>query len=466
MNIMKQMHSNLLTRLSLLVLVVSMTLISGDGYSDNRVQFTAGFIAAVGIEVDEDGHPMLAEYDSDGFIVGDVGYLGLGDLEEVSLYPAASWRAFEQYHLNLIGSNPEATLGAKLISAEQYESRSFRTRTEPQQPIKKPKLRDNSKSVFVIAEDMMLSATPLKESFILAEYPIALHQNAAVAADTVTLIINTKGEIVRRSKFDISFKAAIYNEENRDSRDGFERLWQPIPNADVSAGDTDLNLFPGGRAISEADGRYSMTYSLPPCPGFSYDIDVPILATLDIQNFNPKATDLGFMTAYRNDNKVCVGYGDVFLGASLQALSAQLEAQAIVATLATPIYNVDIWFSTMQVNAIGTMPGIKLKAATRYVENSQVNRLGETEYRFDFNLDGELDTAVFNPENNDQIDVYYSPNKPTSETRERNPPDFTRLADYDLLNQLDHQGLLSEISREDLEDTDIHIFRRSTGQLL
>ncbi|MCP4765881.1 MAG: hypothetical protein GY875_06365, partial [Gammaproteobacteria bacterium] len=155
---MKQIHSNLVSRLSLLVLVLSMGLLSGDGYSDNRVQFPTGFIAAVGIEVDEDGHPMLAEYDSDGFIVGDVGYLGLGDLEEVSLYPAASWRAFEQYHLNLIGSNPEATRGAILISAEQYESRSFRTRTEPQQPIKKPKLRDNSKSVFVIAEDMMLSA--------------------------------------------------------------------------------------------------------------------------------------------------------------------------------------------------------------------------------------------------------------------------------------------------------------------
>ncbi|MCP4273747.1 MAG: hypothetical protein GY781_17620, partial [Gammaproteobacteria bacterium] len=75
MKIMKQMHSNLLTRLSLLVLVVSLTLISGDGYSDNRVQFSTGFIAAVGIEVDEDGHPMLAEYDSDGFVVGDVGYL-------------------------------------------------------------------------------------------------------------------------------------------------------------------------------------------------------------------------------------------------------------------------------------------------------------------------------------------------------------------------------------------------------
>ncbi|TDJ28586.1 MAG: hypothetical protein E2O57_04235 [Gammaproteobacteria bacterium] len=69
--------------------------------------------------MDDQGHPLLAEYDSNGRFVDDVGHLGLGELEDVTLYPATSWWAFEMFQQILIAANPDATQGAILLSAEQ-----------------------------------------------------------------------------------------------------------------------------------------------------------------------------------------------------------------------------------------------------------------------------------------------------------------------------------------------------------
>jgi len=462
-----------------LVFIVILALLPGSSNSNsNRVQLTTGYVVAVGVETDKDGNPKLAEYDSEGFFVSDIpGYLGIGDLKDVTIYSAAGWRAFEKFHLTLQSENPDATQGAQLMSAEQYNGFSFKTRTTSE-PIKKPELLDTTKSVYVISEDQMLVKEPIKANFILAEYPIGLHQNAGVNDKTVSLILNDKGEVVRKSDFDVSLKAAVYKEdENGDrirDRDGFKSFWQPIPNIPVSAGDPDSNLFPGGLSVSQDDGQYSMVYILPPCPGFVFEYTVPIIATLNIENFNPKATGPeGFLPAVVNDYKVCVGLGEAFSGASLQALNAQLNVKAIVATLATPIYDVNVKFSTMQLNVVANFdatgtadafPAVMLKSETKYAENSNVTALEQGDYKFDFNLDGEMDTAFINQDDPKKIDIYYSGTPIEDESGERRPPDITRIADVKLLNQLDHQGLLSEISKEDLKDTDIYIYRRSTGQ--
>ncbi|MCP3951337.1 MAG: hypothetical protein GY697_03850, partial [Desulfobacterales bacterium] len=316
----------------------------------------------------------------------------------------------------------------------------------------------------------MLTATPIKESIILAEYPIALHEQTKVPESRVSLIINEEGEIVKQSDYDISFKVDIYKKDDNGkrikSRDGFEQFWQPIPNVMVYAGGPDWH-FPGGATVSDVDGQYVMTYVLPACPGFAYEYTIPITAQFEIDNFNPKAKgDLNKISAYRYDYKWCIGYGEGPPATGIIGQMAQLEARAIVATLATPMYDLNIFFSTMQLSGIGTMPGVEFANQTKYTEDSQVNQLGAGQYQFDFNLDGTADIAVINPDNTDLIDIYISPNQPTSETGERNPPDFIRLADYDLLNQLDDQGLLSEISQPDLEDTDIYVYRVSTGQLV
>ncbi|MBI3186466.1 MAG: hypothetical protein HYZ31_01190, partial [Gammaproteobacteria bacterium] len=43
-------------------------------------------------------------------------------------------------------------------------------------------------------------------------------------------------------------------------------------------------------------------------------------------------------------------------------------------------------------------------------------------------------------------------------------PSFSRLADRELMPQLLPQGMLQTISKTDLENTDIYIYRVSTGQ--
>ncbi|MCP4979527.1 MAG: hypothetical protein GY935_03410, partial [Gammaproteobacteria bacterium] len=205
----------IITLLSLLLLGILLP-VSGV-HSDTRVQLSNGFIASVGIETDDDGNPLIAEYDSDGRFVSDIGTLGVGDFKDVTFYAASAWRTYAQFHDDLESSDTIDTQGAQLMSAEQYQSRSFTTRTT-NQAITKPDLLSNTKSVYVISEDQMLTATPIKEGFILAEYPIALHTGIEVAASRVSLIINKKGEIIRQSDYDISFKADIYKRDDSGKR--------------------------------------------------------------------------------------------------------------------------------------------------------------------------------------------------------------------------------------------------------
>ena len=463
-------------------------LVPGAINSDTRLQFSSGYVAAVSVVVDEQGHPMLAEYDSNGKFVADVGYLGIGELENVVLYPAASWRAFQKFQRTLESENPELVRGARLISAEDYDALSFKTRNgDPIRQEFKPDLLPGTRSVFVISEDKMLNPEPIREGFILGEYPIALHEDPALVESDLTLILNEQGIVVRKSPFDISYKVAVYKEgAARNEKDGNELLWKPLSAVLVSTGPHDMPVYPGGIGTSREDGRYSMTYALPPCPGFAIEHRVPVVATINIENFNPKSEDLGFVTSMQYDYKWCVGYGDVSLGVTPSAINAQLNARAIVATLATPIYDLNIIFSSMQLNAIGKLTNevvedfaelddqtlelgpVALSGQTVYAEDAAPELFEEADYvdRFDFNLDGVKDIAIQNEDNPNLIDVYISPNRPRNEAGEEQPPDFTRRADYLLESQLSHQGLLTEIKQEDLEDTDIYIYRRSTNQLL
>ena len=471
-------------------------LMPGATTSDTRLQFSTGFVAAVGIVTDDENRPMLAEYDSDGRFVRDLGFLGRDWPADAVIYPAASWRAFQEFHERLYTENPEASKKWQFVSAENYEAlrKSFKTVGRNPEDVETPGLLEGTRSVLLIGEDQMLNPNPPKSGFILAEYPIALHADPGLEADDVALILDKDGIVILKSKFDISYKVAVYNEKySRRERDGTKLLWQPLPNVTVSTGTPDMPVYPGGLTTSDPeDGQYSMMYVFPPCPGFAIEHRVPLVATLDLQNFNPKSEDFGYITTMRNDYKWCVGYGDVPLGAPSSAINAQLNVRSIVANLATPIYDVNLIFSTMQLHAIGKLtnktindfapiagqtggetPGLGPivfagSGPTIYAEDADPRIFEETDYvdQFDFNLDGVKDIVRINEANAKLVDVYISPNKPRNEANEKQPPDFTRSADYLLENQLRHQGLLSEISQSDLEDTDIYIYRRSTGQLL
>ena len=381
---------------AVLVSAMLSLLMPGATTSDTRVQFSSGYVAAVGVVMDEQGHPMLAKYDSDGNFVEDVGYLGIGELENVVIYPAASWRAFQTFQLKLEEANREASKTWQKLSVEQYNSRNFKTRGSEPKDVTKPQLLEGTQSVVVIGEDQMLNDKPQKQGFILAEYPVALFSNPGIAEDDVTLILDQDGLVVRKSKFDISYKVGVYKEDaERGEKDGTKLLWKPLSAILVSAGPPDMPVYPGGIGTSRGDGRYSMTYALPPCPGFAYEHRVPVVATLDVENFNPKAEDLGFFTSMQYDYKWCVGYGDVSLGPTLQAQLTRINVQAIVATLATPIYDLNVIFSSMQLSAIGTLTNevveefaplqgqtlepveFKADGQTVYVEDASVEQLAE-----------------------------------------------------------------------------------------
>ena len=75
----------------------------------------------------------------------------------------------------------------------------------------------------------------------------------------------------------------------------------------------------------------------------------------------------------------------------------------------------------------------------------------------DLDGDGKSDTARLDPETN-QVSMWLSDQDP-----DKDPPVLTRQADFD--PDFTNQGLVKSISREDLRNTDIYVYRISNGQL-
>jgi len=430
------------------------------GGSLNNFSFTAGHLGAVGVERDDNGNPILAEFDSDGAIVGELPtYTGRDDLR---VMPAADYNAMVALANQLQGDNP----GASLMSRGQYESRAFKTVSGG--PVNSPDIIGNdTRSVFITDERQLLVTTPPYESVILQEFPVDLSQGGiTLANDIVTLLVDNNGSIAYQSKFDISYKVELFK-ENPDGVGRGDPI-TPVANALVYSGVIKGGNYGGGVGITDETGKYLVNVLVPSCPGFAYSYRMPITAEVFVANFNPKAQGKypGYIPVTRFDEKFCSGYSANPPGLTLGGLMAQVEAIGIEAALDTNTYAFDIWMSTMQLNAIGIMPGIELtEETTEYASDD--NAIGYTgSYNFDFDGDGTLDEVVTNPDDASKVDIYLGGNPAKDELGVRNTPDITRLRDHVLQAQRISQGLLKSISKSDLQDTDIYIYRASTNQLL
>jgi len=452
----------LVTRLAasiLLSLTINTAAHAIGGGSLNNFSFTAGHLGAVGVERDNNGNPILAEFDSDGAIVGELpAYTGRDDLR---VMPTADYNAMVALANQLKGDNP----GASLMSRAQYESRTFKTVTGD--PVNSPAVIGNdTRSVFIIDERQLLVTTPPYESVILQEFPVDLSQGGiTLANDIVTLLVDNNGSIAYQSQFDISYKVELFKEGTNGARGD---PVTPVANALVYSGVIKGGNYGGGVGITDETGKYLVHVLVPPCPGFAYFYKMPITAEVFVANFNPKAEGKypGYIPVTRFDEKYCAGYSESPPGLTLGGLMAQVEAAAIEANLDTNTYAFDLWMSTMQLNAIGTMPGIELtEETTEYASNdSPIGYTGS--YNFDFDGDGTLDQAVTNPDDASKVDIYLGGTPSKDELGVRNTPDITRLRDHVLQAQRISQGLLKSISKSDLQDTDIYIYRASTNQLL
>jgi hypothetical protein len=189
-----------------------------------------------------------------------------------------------------------------------------------------------------------------------------------------------------------------------------------------------------------------------------------MMATLKYRSFNPNGKKLYTYYATAPDNDACSGYGDFgSYGFSLGGLLAQMSVMPIdnsiegSTTMRTKNFPIDMAMLSGEAD-------LRNSLEKEVLPQGQDTVYGYTPVDFqplipqgDIDGDGIIDHAELNTETN-QISIWLGGADP-----EENPPALVRQADFN--PDFTEQGLVKEVSHDDLRNTDTFIYRVSNGQL-
>jgi len=394
--------------------------------------YKSGTIAAKGLVLGDSGKPIWAEFNAQGEVVREIGE-AVEDLENAFVMPAAAYRA---YVAVFEAVEEEHSANRRIMYRDEYQLTDFSLANGS--AIDPPPLKDNTYSVVVrTAEVMYTDSVPL----VLHESPLDLLRFQSIPDSARAVLLGEDRRVIATADVNIGYVAAFYTPEGgqdeskgRSSLGGYRpgqgTLWGPVAGAKV---ETSLSRFP---AYSDENGHYVASYFIPPCPGFAMDYNNNIFVQLRYQHFDPKRrSPFGTWYEWRQGYDYCVGYSEGFFGASLAGLAAKMSLMSIEAGMAQPINRVDFSIDVAMLTGRAQMgnesrPGIPVD--TDIVGTIPLG--GSTEYAY-------------------------------------TEPAFTAtqsgfLRQPDVAPDFSDQGLLKTIGKDDLENTDIYIYRVSNGQLV
>lgn len=424
-----------------------------------QVYYKNGAVYSRAIVPGPSGRPVYVEYDSTGREVAEIGE-AKGALQRAQVMPAGTYRAYLQRLSDTLSRYPDS----RVMTAAEYRLRSFKTVNG--ETISKPGLAGNTLTV-VVRADAQLFTTNGKD-LLLLELPI--DSDIQPSGSSLSLLMSDQGKILHQTANTIGYRVGFFGKDGKVSESGQRerdaQIYGPIVNAPVE-------LASGGGAVTGDDGRYNMVYFLPPCPGFTFEYTTTAFLTLHYKRFNPRGSTYAPYYMARQDWDYCFG---------LSALS--WTVMGIEASIATPIKpNFDFPVDLMVLDGGAYVKGAQLGARTEY--SAEAGERGRhLQERHDFDGDDKPDWVVPGKKVTKEIDgqqrevfvrtslqeaelqgIYLSSRHeaPPANTEETGP-DFTRL--IDTAPDFTDRALLKTISQQDLRDTDIYVFRESSGQLV
>lgn len=432
------------------------------GYFIPQQYFKHGAVYTRAIVLSESGKPTWVEYDSSGKEGREIGE-AVGQYETAKVMAGDTYRAYLKRQTEVRALYPDA----QVMTDSAYRSRAFKTVTG--QTIDKPDIDDSTLTVMVRADKDLFSTTG--KDLVLLEMPIK--DGVTPDASSKSLLLATDGSILHQSANSIAFRVGFFGKDGqvatKTSRDRDAKIYGPMSGVVVGVGG--WGFF--GRGVSDKDGKYSFSYWLPPCPGFDIEFTTPLTLELRYKRFSPRGSSMMPYYMSRPDYDYCNGLG-----------VWDLNAANIIASAAIPMKpNLDFPVDLMVLDASAKLKDVKVGGSTTYnAETSDREHFLQEKYDFDGDekpdfvvpgkkvkkeVDGvEKEVFVKTSLEAAQLQGIYLSSKYSSvpENTEEKGPDFTRL--IDTAPDFKDRGLLKDISEKDLKDTDIYVFRESTGQLV
>ncbi len=480
--------------------------------------FKTGYVLARSVVLDPDtNEPILVEFGADGKEIAPINISGDYKTSDLTIYPAADYR-FQKNRLNEFREQYKDTIAddAELLSRREFEQAQF-LYADNETVIQQGELPESVNSVLVRAQKSRFvpiagTQTTPNEILVLLSFDIDLTQQIEINEQDQSLVVNEFGYVLTQSKNTIGYRVGFFGDPNSPDQPRTGRIdrtddtvYGPVPFAKVFI---DELVYPGSVSVSANDGRYSFKFYMGMCPlgGFSYSTDVT--AELSYRNFLP--TGSPSIPYYIRTP----GYSYCF--AQLVPSTLAPEVIAIQATTATPLIQtnlyVDVMFLTGRIalkNSQGQDVPIGDTTYTTFEEPAETT----TQTFFDFNGDGRADHVergrllLCEPvdELTESKDIFLSdstnsgpltgaegeilddhtcaevdPQPADVQAEQGGPlqgvffsgsqstiedfPDLVRVIDTEFRNE--EIGVLKEISVDDMRNTDVYVFRESTGQLI
>ncbi|MCJ8272099.1 MAG: hypothetical protein MJK04_22220, partial [Psychrosphaera sp.] len=400
--------------------------------------------------------------------------------------------------------------GAYLLSVNAYEALDFVTVVvtgdEPL-PVIKPRLMPSTRSVLVRAGNQLLLPN---DKLVLLESPIDLLSQGQIPGNINSVLLDDLGKIHWQTEFSIGYKVGFYDGFEDDERmDPEDEVYSPVIGQSVRV--------IGGMFsyIKETDesGYFNVPYMGLHCPLMVLRINHSAYVSYKFQNFDPQGQPTVTLPAMYDFADICYGHNyldnfDAIYRSSLFTMMGQIVAmqnpgpmvRALRAQTVMQAASFVSWLNAwtfqyyLNVNILGGRgyftnlghgtgdDAIPIGQTTYSYQAPDDTPITQTEYDFDGDdisektVLGIIDTTT-DPEGkftscnvaeatHQAIYLSSGGKEPGDPCDPENTvePDFIRLADK--AQDFSHQGLLKSIQEEDFLDTDIYVFRESTGILI
>lgn len=408
------------------------------------------------------GRPVYVEYGTSGKEAREIGE-AVGQFERAKVMPGDSYRAL----LKRKDETRERYPTSEVMTAAAYRGKTFKTVTGD--TINKPGLDDGVLTVLV-RPDKELFSTDGKDLLLLQ---LNIKDGVTPSASSKSLLLSPEGDILAQTANTIGFRVGFFGKDGKVSdtllRDRDAKIYGPMAGVGITLGSHVL----GGYGLTDSQGKYSMNYFLPPCPGFFFEYTTAAYLELQYKRFNPRGGSHMVYYMTKPDYDTCNGLG-----------LWSLDAAMIVASIATPMKRaMDFPVDLMVIDGTATVKNAKVSDSTAYsAETSDRERYLQEKYDFDgdekpeFVVPGKKVTKTVDGKSKEVFvatsvkeaelqGIYLSSRYDSAPANtEETAPDFTRL--IDTAPDFKDRGLLDSITKEDLKDTDIYVFRESNGQLV